>query len=260
MIKRKIIIEGLAVAIIVITIFTAINIVPIFKQPPLAINLGVTVAKALEQASVHMNEQFRYIHITSVESNGDLNEQQSEIKLWGLGGNGRMDMVSKNIDTNESAEMSLLLISNINKSCLALNKQYECGSLDETKHNFYNEMLQHSPFSIINPLKEGKVDLSKPLEQHNETVGGKTVLRVLYPFPVEYQQSNIEKYVEIVLDPATQTVFSYKLMNEQKELISKVTFLENKVVRDLDPAMFFTEQYWKNELRLIPQPPTPSPN
>jgi len=120
-----------------------------------------------------------------------------------------------------------------------------------------DNFLNDGPFSIIKRLQNEAVDLNVPVEQSSIHYNGKLVKRVMYAFPVEYEQSNLERYVEIILDPTTETIFEYTLLDERKGMVSRVTFLENKIVTDIDPETFFTEEVWKTELGLVAGTPEP---
>ncbi len=191
----------------------------------------------------------------------DLNANTVQFQLESVQTDSQPALESPVFEWNQTTQQVRQLTAN---DLASAQQQYA----DKMKANQVKEpsmmdmFLNDGPFSILQRLRDEKVDLDKPLEQNTMQYNGKTAKRVVYAFPVNTEVNNLERYVEIILDPATQTIFEYTLLDEQKGMVSRVTFLENKIVTDQDPATFFTEEYWKNELGLIegPNPNFPPPD
>jgi hypothetical protein len=214
----------------------------------------------------------RYVHV-KVENNPALDnhtfgsEAEAELKVWGYGQNGRMDMTAQTNDEGQQ-QLSMMQLSDQDKTCMAAQGYYECEplfspdmeSLDavgdsEPNHqsDFFDEFLNDGPFAIPHLLHTKPDIIGEPIEQRAEDYLGKRVQYLLYHLPPEYAPTNIEleRYVEVVLDANTNTLVQYALLNSQKVVVTRVTFLENKIVDDIDSTVFFTEEYWKNDLQLI---------
>lgn len=200
-------------------------------------------------------EQQKYYYLIDLKTLGelthqeDLNAQTVQFQLESIQGDNKPALESPVFEWNKTTNLvqqltasDLVAVQHTYAERLKAQRAAEPGMMER--------FLDDGPFSIIKRLQDEKVDLNAPVEQSSIHYNGKLVRRVMYAFPVEYEQSNLERYVEIILDPATETIFEYTLLDERKGMVSRVTFLENKVITDIDPAIFFAEEYWQKELRL----------
>lgn len=106
------------------------------------------------------------------------------------------------------------------------------------------EFLQ-SPAPSIQPVSQ------QTLQWNNHTV-------VELRYKVEPDQAGPlaqARFIQYVINPQTVQVEAITVFNDKLQIIRQVTIVEDKVLNNIDPAQFFTEQYWKNELHLTSKPP-----
>jgi hypothetical protein len=113
------------------------------------------------------------------------------------------------------------------------------------------ENILKEMFSLPDVMQGDGTALQQPLDTQYIGHNGKQLIQTLYMIPEAMRNSiNGELYAQFVFDPQAKQVIEFTTLTNTKQVVRKITLEEDRVITDIDPATFFSKDYWVNEKQL----------